>query len=108
MFSLPENQRTRDLTRALLSCRGVTDEYIASLLRCEVEVIHLFHLLFWHVRPFLDDPQYLLQLLDAGASARTPGPEQRQALLGHKLLTRALETGEPDAVLAVAGISLPG
>src|SRR5258708_17481118 len=33
MLSLPENQRARDLTRALPSCRGGTDGKMASRLR---------------------------------------------------------------------------
>ena len=108
MFSLPENQRTRDIICALISCRGTTDESIANLFRCEVEVIRLFHLLFWHVRPFLNDPQYRLQLLEPGPDARAPGPGQMQGLLGYELLSRAIDTGDPTAVLAMAGVSLPG
>lgn len=105
MFSLPENQRTRDLLCALLACLGVSDEYVANVLRCDVEVIRLFHLLFFHVRPFLDDPQYVVQLLEPNADASGEGEQPSR---GHELLRRAIETGDPAAVLAWDGVPVPG
>lgn len=101
LLSLPENFDQRTIVACLLVCPEATDQIIAEYLDCSARVPQLFHDLFFNVRSRLEEPLFIIRLLEEIGGAR-PLPQRFLASWATDLLELALRTRRMSDVLTSA------